>query len=78
MITKAQIGLSMPGSFAGIPPTGAEFTAFFQRADALGLHSLWVIDRCWRGSDATTLTARHHNQPLHLLHCGHEVLGHLV
>jgi|RhiMetdeSRZDD1v2_1073273.scaffolds.fasta_scaffold461627_2 probable F420-dependent oxidoreductase len=45
MATNAQVGLLVPGSFAGAPPTLSEFTAFFQRAEALGLHSLWVIDR---------------------------------
>src|SRR5713101_8786246 len=45
MTTNARIGILVPGSFAGAPPTLAEFTAFFRRADDLGLHSLWVIDR---------------------------------
>ena len=45
MATNARIGILVPGSFAGAPPTLPEFTAFFQRADDLGLHSLWVIDR---------------------------------
>ena len=44
MATNARVGILVPGSFAGAP-TLSEFTAFFQRADDLGLHSLWVIDR---------------------------------
>jgi len=43
--TNARVGILIPGGFAGTPPTLSEFTAFFQRADDLGLHSLWVIDR---------------------------------
>ena len=45
MATNARVGILVPGSFAGAPPTLSEFTAFFQRADELELHSLWVIDR---------------------------------
>jgi hypothetical protein len=45
MATNARIGILVPGSFAGTPPTLSEFTTFFQRVDDLGLHSLWVIDR---------------------------------
>jgi alkanesulfonate monooxygenase SsuD/methylene tetrahydromethanopterin reductase-like flavin-dependent oxidoreductase (luciferase family) len=45
MATNARVGILVPGSFAGTPPTLLEFTAFFQCADDLGLHSLWVIDR---------------------------------
>lgn len=45
MATNARVGILVPGSFAGTPPTLSEFTAFFRRADDLGLHSLWVIDR---------------------------------
>ena len=45
MATNAKVGISVPGSFAGAPPTLAEFTAFFRRADDPGLHSPWVIDR---------------------------------
>ena len=45
MATNARIGILVPGSFAGTPPTLSEFTTFFHRADDLGLHSLWVIDR---------------------------------
>src|SRR5262245_51159328 len=45
MATNAKIGLLVPGSFAGTPPTLSEFTAFFRRTDDLGLDSLWVIDR---------------------------------
>ena len=45
MATDAKVGILVPGSFAGAPPTLPEFTAFFRRADDLGLHSLWVIDR---------------------------------
>ena len=43
--TNARGGILIPGSVAGTPPTLSEFTAFLQRADDLGLHSLWVIDR---------------------------------
>jgi probable F420-dependent oxidoreductase len=45
MATSARVGLLVPGSFSGTPPALPEFTAFFRRADDLGLHSLWVIDR---------------------------------
>src|SRR5438132_14104615 len=45
MATNARVGILVPGSFAGTPPTLSEFTAFFRSADDLGLHSLWVIDR---------------------------------
>ena len=45
MATNARVGILVPGSFAGTPPTLSEFTAFFQHADDLGLHSPWVIDR---------------------------------
>ena len=61
MAANANIGILIPGSFAGAPPTLREFTAFFRRADDLGLHSLWVIDRIF-----------HHNHvldPMTLLTC---------
>jgi len=61
MATNANIGILVPGSFAGAPPTLPEYTAFFRRADDLGLHSLWVIDRIF-----------HHNHvldPMTLLTC---------
>ncbi len=45
MATNAKVGLLIPGSFAGTPPTLSEFTEFFRRADELGFHSLWVVDR---------------------------------
>src|SRR5262249_9083017 len=45
MATNAKVGILVPGSFAGAPPTLPEFTAFFRRADDLGLHSLGVSDR---------------------------------
>ena len=45
MATNARVGILIPGSFAGTPPTLPEFTAFFRCADDLGLHALWVIDR---------------------------------
>src|SRR5947208_10433493 len=45
MATNARIGILVPGSFAGSPPTLPEFTAFFRRTDDLGRHALWVIDR---------------------------------
>jgi probable F420-dependent oxidoreductase len=45
MVTAAKVGLLLPGSFAGQPPKLSEFAEFFRRADDLGFHSLWVIDR---------------------------------
>ena len=45
MATNANIGLLVPGSFGGEPPTMAEFTQFFRRAEELDFHSLWTIDR---------------------------------
>ena len=45
MRTNAKIGLLIPGSFGVEPPTMDEFTQFFRRADELGFHSLWAIDR---------------------------------
>ncbi len=45
MATNAKIGLLVPGSFGVEPPTMAEFTQFFRRAEELGFHSLWTIDR---------------------------------
>ncbi len=45
MATNANIGILVPGGFGGTPPTLSEFTTFFRRADELGYHSLWVIDR---------------------------------
>ena len=45
MTTEAKIGLLVPGSFAGTPPSMQDFTQFFRRADELGFDSLWVIDR---------------------------------
>lgn len=45
MTTEAKIGLLVPGSFVGTPPSMQDFTQFFRRADELGFDSLWVIDR---------------------------------
>ena len=45
MPTNANIGLLVPGSFGVEPPTLAEFTQFFRRAEELGFHSLWTTDR---------------------------------
>jgi len=45
MATSANIGLLVPGSFGGEPPSMAEFTEFFRRAEELDFHSLWTIDR---------------------------------
>ena len=45
MATDAKLGILVPGGFAGAPPTLAEFSAFFRRAEDLGYDSLWVIDR---------------------------------
>ncbi len=45
MATSANIGLLVPGMFGSQPPKMGEFTEFFQSAERLGFHSLWVIDR---------------------------------
>ena len=45
MPTDAKLGILVPGGFGGTPPTLAEFSAFFRRAEELGYDSLWVIDR---------------------------------
>lgn len=45
MATSAKVGLLIPSSFGVEPPNLAEYTEFFRRADDLGFHSLWVIDR---------------------------------
>ncbi len=45
MPTDAKMALLVPGSFAVAPPNIEEYTQFFRRADDLGFHSLWVIDR---------------------------------
>ena len=45
MATNANIGILVPGSFAGQPPTLDEYSQFFRSAEDLGFHSLWVIDR---------------------------------
>ena len=45
MATNANIGILVPGSFAGQPPTLDEYSHFFRSAEDLGFHSLWVIDR---------------------------------
>ena len=45
MASAAKIGILVPGGFAGAPPSMAEFTSFFRRAEELGYDSLWVIDR---------------------------------
>jgi probable F420-dependent oxidoreductase len=69
MTTNAKVGLLVPGSFAGTPPTLSEFTAFFQRADDLGLHSLWVIDRIFHTVNVL--------DPMTLLTCAAAVTSHL-
>ena len=61
MATNANIGLLVPGSFAGAPPAMEEFTQFFRRADELGYHSLWVIDRIFHQNSVL--------EPLTLLTC---------
>ena len=61
MPTNANIGLLVPGSFAGDPPAMEEFTQFFRRADELGYHSLWVIDRIFHQNSVL--------EPLTLLTC---------
>ena len=45
MPTGAKMGILIPGSFAAAPPNIEEYTQFFRRADDLGFHSLWAIDR---------------------------------
>ena len=45
MATDAKIGILAPAGFGATPPSMAEFTSFFRRADELGYDSLWVIDR---------------------------------
>ena len=45
MPTDAKLGILVPGGFSGTPPTLAEYSAFFRRAEELGYDSLWVIDR---------------------------------
>ena len=45
MASQVNVGLLVPGSFREAPPKMPEFTEFFRRADQLGFHSLWVIDR---------------------------------
>ena len=45
MPTDAKLGILVPGGFGGTPPTLAEYSAFFRRAEELGYDSLWVIDR---------------------------------
>ncbi len=45
MATNANIGLLVPACFKDQPPKLSEFAEFFQRAESLGFHSLWCIDR---------------------------------
>ena len=45
MPTKANIGLLIQNSYAGSMPEPQEFVAFFQAAEELGFHSLWVTER---------------------------------
>ena len=45
MPANTKIGLLVPGGFGDAPPSMAEFTGFFRRADEIGYDSLWVIDR---------------------------------
>ena len=45
MATSAKLGILVPGGFGGTPPSLAEFSSFFRRAEELGYDSLWVIDR---------------------------------
>jgi probable F420-dependent oxidoreductase len=61
MATVAKVGLLIPGSFASQPPKLSEFTEFFRRADDLGFHSLWVIDRIFHSVNVL--------DPLTLLTC---------
>ena len=60
MATDAKLGILVPGGFGGAPPTLAEFSAFFRRAEELGYDSLWVIDRIFHPNniiDPMTLLA---------------------
>ena len=60
MATDAKLGILVPGGFGGTPPTLAEFSAFFRRAEELGYDSLWVIDRIFHPNhiiDPMTLLA---------------------
>ena len=45
MATDARIGLLIPSSFGGTPPSLQEYTSFFRTAEELEFDSLWVIDR---------------------------------
>ena len=60
MPTNANLGILVPGGFGGTPPTLAEYSAFFRRAEELGYDSLWVIDRIFHPNsiiDPMTLLA---------------------
>ena len=37
MATNAKLGILVPGGFGGTPPTLAEYSAFFRRAEETGL-----------------------------------------
>lgn len=45
MPPKANVGLLIPKAFLGPMPSPMEYTDFFQRADAMGFHSLWTTER---------------------------------
>ena len=60
MPTNTKLGILVPGGFGGTPPTLAEYSAFFRRAEELGYDSLWVIDRIFHPNsiiDPMTLLA---------------------
>ena len=45
MPTTANIGILVPGSYEGTPPSMEEFASFFKAAEDLGFESLWMTDR---------------------------------
>ena len=45
MPPEANIGVLIQNSYPGSIPAPQEFTAFFQAAEAMGFHSLWVTER---------------------------------
>ena len=45
MATNANIGILVPGAFAGQPPSLDEYSGFFRNVEDLGFHPLWVTDR---------------------------------
>ena len=45
MAGSPNVGLLVPGAFAGDLPRPDEFISFFKAADEMGFHSLWAIER---------------------------------